>query len=109
MEDICTDIRRGNFGSASERSSDYKSSWESAGKLLDSLKEAVGKKKRPDLKKLKEEAETAENRWKAAEERKNRCQSLQKNNQEVYAALAPAMEERGRRWPPTENWTLFTG
>ena len=77
-----------------QEAADYKSSWKSAGKLLDSLKEAVGKKKRPDLKKLKEEAETAENRWKAAEERKNRCQSLQKNNQEVYAALAPAMEER---------------
>ena len=30
-----------------KEAADYKSSWESAGKLLDSLKEAVGKKKRP--------------------------------------------------------------
>ncbi|HJB15962.1 MAG TPA: DNA repair protein [Candidatus Blautia excrementipullorum] len=73
---------------------DYQSRKEAAIKLRDSMKKAVGKRKKPVLEELKRQAEEAENRLKISEKNRNARQSLKKDNQEVYDALVPRMEER---------------
>lgn len=74
--------------------SDYRSQRQASVKLRDSMKEAIGKRKKPILDDLKREAEAAENRFKIAEKNKNIFQSLKKDNQEVYDSLTPKIEER---------------
>ncbi len=73
---------------------DYQSRKEAAIKLRDSMKKAVGKRKKPVLEELKRQAEKAENRLKISEKNRNARQSLKKDNQDVYDALVPRMEER---------------